>query len=61
MAQVVKGEDGKVQSIQVDIGQMLGFGTKVVVISADKFEQLAGIKLRLSDAEIRSLPEAKQQ
>jgi hypothetical protein len=61
VAQVVKGEDGKVQSIQVDIGHMLGLGTKVVVISADKFEQLAGIKLRLSDAEIRSLPEARQQ
>jgi hypothetical protein len=61
VAQVVKGADGKVQSIQVDIGRMLGLGTKVVAISADKFEQLAGIKLRLSDAEIRSLPDAKKQ
>jgi hypothetical protein len=60
VAQVVKGPDGKVQSIQVDIGRMLGLGSKVVVIDADKFEQLAGIKLRLSDAEIRSLPEAKK-
>ena len=60
VAQVVKGPDGKVQSIQVDIGRMLGLGTKVVTITPDKFEQLAGIKLRLSDAEIRSLPEAKK-
>jgi hypothetical protein len=59
VAQVVRGPDGKVQSIQVDIGRLLGLGTKVVTISPDKFEQLAGIKLRLSDAEIRSLPEAK--
>jgi PRC-barrel domain/Cysteine rich repeat len=60
VAQVVRGPDGKVQSIQVDIGRMLGLGSKVVAINADKFEQLAGIKLRLSEAEIRSLPEAKK-
>jgi hypothetical protein len=60
VAQVIKGPDGKVQSIQVDIGRMLGLGTKVVTITPDKFEQLAGIKLRLSDAEIRSLPDAKK-
>ena len=60
VARVVRGADGKVQAIQVDIGQMLGLGSKVVAINADKFEQLAGIKLRLSDAEIRSLPEAKK-
>jgi hypothetical protein len=60
VAEVVKGPDGKVQSIQVDIGRILGLGTKVVTVTPDKFEQLAGIKLRLSDAEIRSLPEAKK-
>ena len=60
VAQVVKGPDGKVQSIQVDIGRILGLGTTVVTITPDKFEHLAGIKLRLSDAEIRSLPEAKK-
>lgn len=60
VAQVVRGADGKVQAIQVDIGRMLGLGAKVVAINADKFEQWAGIKLRLSDAEIRSLPEAKK-
>jgi hypothetical protein len=60
VAQVVKGPDGKIQSIHVDIGRILGLGTKVVTITPDKFEQLAGIKLRLSDAEIRSLPDAKK-
>jgi hypothetical protein len=60
VAQVVKGPDGKVQSIQVDIGRILGIGSKVVSITPDKFQQLAAIKLRLSDAEIRTLPEAKK-
>jgi PRC-barrel domain len=60
VAQVVSGADGKVQAIQVDIGRMLGLGSKVVAANADKFEAWAGIKLRLSDAEIRSLPEAKR-
>jgi hypothetical protein len=56
---VVKGPDNKIQSIQVDIGRLLGIGTKVVAITADKIEQLPRIKLMLSDAEVRSLPEAK--
>jgi hypothetical protein len=58
---VVKGPDNKIQSIQVDIGRLLGIGTKVVAITADKIEQLPRIKLMLSDAEVRSLPEAKTQ
>jgi hypothetical protein len=58
---VVKGPDNKIQSIQVDIGRLLGIGTKVVAITADKIEQLPRVKLMLSDAEVRSLPEAKTQ
>ena len=58
---MVKGPDDKVQSIQVDIGRVLGLGTKVVTITADKLERLPQIKLLLSDAEIRSLPDAKKQ
>ena len=61
VVEVVKGPDDKVQSIQVDIGRVLGLGTKVVTITADKFEQLPGIKLLLSDAEVRSLPDAMKQ
>lgn len=56
---VVKGPDDKLRSIQVDIGRALGLGTKVVAIPADKLERLPGIKVLLSDAEVRSLPEAK--
>lgn len=60
VVEVVKGPDNKVQSIQVDIGRVLGLGTKVITITADKLEQLPRIKLLLSEAEVRSLPEAKK-
>jgi Golgi apparatus protein 1 len=61
VVEVIKGPDDKVQSIQVDIGRVLGLGTKVITITADKFERLPGIKLMLSETEVRSLPEAKKQ
>ena len=61
VAEVIRGPEGKVQSIQVDIGRFLGLGSKVVDISADKVERVAGIKVNLSDSELRSLPEAKKQ
>ena len=60
VVEVVKAPDGKTQSIQVDIGRVLGLGSKVVAIGADKIEPLDGIKVLLSDAEVRSLPEAKK-
>jgi len=61
VAEVVRGADGKVQSIQVDIGRLLGLGSKVVMISADKIERVAGLKVHLSESEVRSLPEVKKQ
>jgi PRC-barrel domain len=60
VVEVIKGPDNKVQSIQVDIGRVLGLGTKVITITADKLEQLPRIKLLLSEAEVRSLPDAKK-
>lgn len=61
VVEIVRGPDDKVQSIQVDIGRVLGLGTKVVTITAEKLERLPGIKVLLSDAEVRSLPEAKKE
>ena len=61
VAEVVRGADGKVQAIQVDIGRSLGLGTKVVDIGADKIERVAGLKVNLSESELRSLPEVKKQ
>jgi hypothetical protein len=57
---VTKGPDNKIQSIQVDVGRVLGLGTKVITITADKLERLPGLKILLSEAEVRSLPEAKK-
>jgi hypothetical protein len=58
IGEVSRANDGKVQSIQVDIGRVLGLGTKIVAIGADKIEPLAGLKVRLSETELRALPEA---
>jgi hypothetical protein len=60
VVEVTKGADNKVQSIQVDVGRVLGLGTKVITITADKVERLPGIRLLLSEQEVRSLPEAKK-
>jgi hypothetical protein len=60
VVEIVRGPDSKVKSIQVEIGHVLGLGTKVVAITADKLERLPGIKVLLSDAEVRSLPDAKK-
>jgi hypothetical protein len=60
IVEAVRGPDNKLQSIQVDIGRMLGLGTKVVTIPGEKLQQLPGIKALMSDTEVRSLPEAKK-
>lgn len=60
VVEVTKGPDNKVQSIQVDVGRVLGLGTKVITITADKLERLPGVKLLMSETEVRSLPEAKK-
>jgi hypothetical protein len=62
VVQAVRGPDGKVQSIQVEIGRFLGIGQRVVSISADRFEQLGDrIRARVSANDVGSLPEARQQ
>jgi hypothetical protein len=58
---VQRGPEGTIQSIQINIGRILGLGTKVVTIPADRLETTAKITVRLSDAEVRSLPEGKKQ
>jgi len=62
VVEVNKGPDGTIQSIQVEIGQALGIGPKVVTINADKFEQLVDrVRLMLGRDEVSKLPEAKKQ
>jgi Golgi apparatus protein 1 len=58
---VNRGPDGKIRSVQVQVGRFLGIGDKVVNIDADKFDQLADrIKLRLGGDDVRSLPASKK-
>jgi PRC-barrel domain protein/cysteine rich repeat protein len=59
---VVRGPDGKVQAISVEVGRFLGIGNRVVTVDRDAFEQLAGrIRLRINGDDVRSLPEAGTQ
>ena len=58
---IVRGPDGSIQSIQIDIGRSLGLGTKLVTITADKMKASPGLNLQLSESEVRALPETKRQ
>jgi len=61
VVEAMRGPDGKVQSIQIQIGRFLGLGDKVVTIDAGQFQQLADqFKLRLNGDQVRSLPEARK-
>jgi PRC-barrel domain/Cysteine rich repeat len=58
--QAVRGPDGKLQSIQIQVGRFLGIGNKVVTIPADKIHEAADrIMLRLNGDQVRDLPETK--
>jgi hypothetical protein len=62
VVEVNKGPDGKIESIQLELGRWLGLGSKAVTITADKFEHLADrIKLRLRGEEVQSMPDATQK
>src|SRR5262245_19471920 len=56
---VVRGSDGEVQSINVEVGGFLGIGSRVVAVDRQAFQQLADrIRLRINADDVRSLPEA---
>ncbi len=60
IVQVERGPDGKIQSVQIQIGRMLGLGEKVITIDGSKLEQLADrIRLMMNSDQVRGLPEAK--
>ena len=61
VVEVTRGPDGKVQSVQIEVGRFLGVGGKVVTIDANAMEQLADrINLRMTGEAIRSMPDAKK-
>jgi hypothetical protein len=58
---VMRAPDGKIQSVQIQIGRFLGLGDKVVTIDGSQLDQLADqIRLRLNGDQVRALPEAKK-
>ena len=62
VVEVVRGPDGKVQAVQIEVGRFLGIGNRIVTVDGAAIEQLADrIKLRLNGDAVRSLPEAQKQ
>jgi len=62
VVEVVRGPDGKVQAVHIEVGRFLGIGDRVVTVDANAFEELADrIRLRMTGDTVRSLPEAKRQ
>ena len=56
-----RGPDGKVQSVQVDVGRFLGIGDRVVTIDRSSFEELPDrVNLRLTGEAVGSLPETQR-
>ncbi len=56
---VVRKPDGSVQSIQIEVGQRLGLGTKTITIDADKIDQFMDqVRLRMGRDEIMNAPAA---
>ena len=59
---VERGPDGKIQSVQIQVGRLLGLGEKTVTIDGAKLEQLADrIKVMMNSDQIRTLPDTKGQ
>jgi cysteine rich repeat protein/PRC-barrel domain protein len=65
LGQVVKVErapDGKIQSVQIQVGRLLGLGEKTVTIEGNKIEQLADrVRVMMNSDQIRTLPDTKGQ
>ena len=62
VVEAMRGPDGKLQSIQIQVGRFLGLGDKVVTINADQIHQMADrIMLQMNGDQVRNLPETKKQ
>jgi hypothetical protein len=65
LGQIVKVErtpDGKIQSVQLQVGRLLGLGEKTVTIDGSKIEQLADrVRVMMDSDQIRTLPDTKGQ
>ena len=62
VAEVVRDANGKVQTLEIDIGRFLGVGGRTIIIDANSFEQLADkVKLRLTAEAVRAVPDASKR
>ncbi len=62
VVEAVRGPDGKLQAIQIQVGRFLGIGNKVVTIPADQIHEMADhIMLQMNGDQVRNLPETKPQ
>ena len=62
VVQVERGPDGKIQSVQIQTGRLLGLGEKTITVDGSKLEQLQDrIRLLMSGDQVRSLPDVKAQ
>jgi hypothetical protein len=59
VVEVVRGPDGKVEAVHIEVGRFLGMGDRTVKIDAGEFQELADrIRLKITGDAVRSLPEA---
>ncbi len=60
--QVERSPDGQIQSVQIQIGRLLGLGEKVITVGSNKIQQFADrVKVLMNSDQIRSLPEARSE
>jgi sporulation protein YlmC with PRC-barrel domain len=60
VVQVERSPDGKIQSIQIQVGRLLGLGEKTITIDGSRIEQLGDrIRAMMSADQIRQLPESR--
>lgn len=60
--QVERSPDGKILSVQIQVGRLLGLGEKVITVSSNKIQQLADrVRVLMNSDQIRSLPEARTE
>ena len=61
VVEAMRGPDGKIQSVQIQIGRLLGIGDKVVSIDAGNLQEIGDrIRLKLNADQVRTQPEAKK-
>lgn len=57
-----RGPDGAIQAIEVEMDRLLGIGSRVVTITADKFEQIGDkVRLMLGRDDVKAMPETKSR